>query len=319
MKRIILSAIIALSCIQIVFADKIILRNSEILEGTITLISDEIVKYKKPGEKFDRDIAISEIFKIKYNNGEEEVFKATQTSSPIQSASPNEYKLVQTEPDWNSMPPASKVYQIGDWYSENGVEGVVIWTTKDGLHGRIIYPKKFYTISNMPKPFFTGPIDIAIGMNDTSNGYANLLAVLNFIEKNPQYPLSMFPIVEDLLKAGVGWYLPSIQEIEYFEMLCRQEVTVAQQGHKYYGKTIKWSKLINHTLKAHGGDKLNTEAYTISSTEAYCNGGASQGQELLYGDPVNPQFAFYKREVGVKSSFCIRNRAILTCTPFHLF
>lgn len=318
MKRIILSAIIALSCVQIIFADRIILRNTDILEGKITLVGDEIIKYTKTGENFDKEVAISDIFKIKYDNGEETVFKSSQTT-PNQSVSPDHYQLVQTEPDWDSMPQASQVCQVGDWYSENGIEGVVIWTTEDGRHGRIIYPKKFYTVSNLPKPFFTGPVDIAIGTNDASNGYANLQTILKFIENNPQYPLSMFPLVEDLLKAGGGWYLPSIQEIEYLEMLCQQEVTIAKQNHKYSGKTIKYKKLINHTLKSNGGDKLSTEAYTISSTEGYCHGGASQGLELLFGDPVNPQFALYKREVYEKSSFCIRNRAVLTCTPFHLF
>lgn len=318
MKRIIIFTTIALFCLQTVFADKIILRNADIIEGEIILIGDENLKYRKPGENFDREIAISNIFKIKFNNGEEQIFKKTQVTTP-KTTSSTKNQLIQTEPDWNSMPQASRTYQVGDWFSENGVEGIVIWTTEDGRHGRIIHHKNFYTISNMPKAFFTGPTDIALGMNDKSNGYANLQAVKNFIANNPQYPLSMFPMLEDLLRLGDGWYLPSIEELIYFEMLCNRDITVLRKNHKYEGKTIKCIKLINYTSKAHGGDKINTESYKLSSTEDYSNGGAAQGQELLYGYPVKPQFALYIRETSVKNSLSIRNRPILPIIPFHLF
>ena len=46
----------------------------------------------------------------------------------------------------------------------------------------------------MPDAFFTGPIDIPLGIGDMTNGYANMIALNRFIADNPQYTSDMFPI-----------------------------------------------------------------------------------------------------------------------------
>lgn len=311
MKRITLFVIVTIFCLHVSFADQIILRSADIIDGTVTMVGDEIVKYQKPGETFEREIAISNLFKIKYGNGEETVFIKHKTKQ--NNTSPQNV-LVQTDPDWNAMPPASRVYHVGDWYSENGVEGVVIWTTQDGRHGKIVYPK---TLNNERSAYFIGPMNVPFGMNDLSNGYANHQAVLQFILDNPQYSISMFPILEILLKIGDGWYLPAILELEYYEKLRDNKIEYMGENKEYNGKTVKWGKIIDSTAKAYGGEKV-FDYYYLSSTEGYSMGGSSGTLEALLGEPQEPQFALYKREHHGKSILCVRSNG-LTCIAFHLF
>lgn len=305
-------------------ADRLVTRAADIIECKVTAVDETTVKYRKPGESFDREISRGDIFKIKYDNGEEETFPALSASTPTspadRAAYGPQYRNTETEPDWNAFPPAGRRYHIGDWYSENGVEGIVIWTTSDGRHGRILNKRKFNTsMFSKPSPFFTGPADIPLGMSDTANGYANMLALSRFIADNPQYGNAMFPIRDMLAALGQGWYLPSAKELEYLEKLRESEVAYSGENTKFNGKTVKWHKILNHVSKSHGGDK-HDDYYRLSSTEVYSPGGASATFEALYGDPQAPQFALLKvtSEAAERTKPFIRTRG-LPFYAFHLF
>lgn len=144
MKRSVLLILALLTCCG-AFADKIITTAADIIECTVSEIGDDVVKYRKPDETFIREIARANVFKIKYDNGSEDVLKGDSRIATEQSApeSAQQAGLVSTLPNWSSFTPAPRDYHIGDWYSENGVEGVVIYTTDDFRHGIIINKKKF--------------------------------------------------------------------------------------------------------------------------------------------------------------------------------
>ena len=136
MKRSVLLILALLTCCG-AFADKIITTAADIIECTVSEIGDDVVKYRKPDETFVREIARTKVFKIKYDSGSEDVLKgdsriATEQSAPEPA---QQSGLVSTEPNWSTFAPAPRDYHIGDWYSENGVEGVVIYTTDDFRHG----------------------------------------------------------------------------------------------------------------------------------------------------------------------------------------
>ncbi len=321
MNRAIIVSTILLLCATLSRADKIVTRNADIIECTVTQVGDNAIKYRREGEKFEREILRGDIFKIKYNNGEETIIKPSE-SSPLAQQYPasqnNQYVNVATSPDWNAQPPASRVYQIGDWYSENGVEGIVISTTPDGRHGRIVHPKHFKSSPYSVKVFYKGPSDIPFGMNDYDNGYANTMALRRFISADPQYTPDMYPIYSKFLQPlEEGWYIPAIKELEYYMELRGQKIVYNGEIEKFKGKTVKYHKIFDHQAKQHKGDAHNSYYY-LSSTEVYSQGGASATFQALYGDPATPQFALLKYEYDKPSIPVVRSYG-LPILAFHLF
>lgn len=277
MRNIFIFAIAILFCAATVSADQLVTKGAEIIDCEVKVIKDNSVVYRKPGESFDREMDRSNIFKIKFNNGTEEVFNTgttSQNTNPgVGTVKQTKFKgndIIESEPDWSSFPPASKAYQIGDWYNENGVEGLVIWTTEDGRHGRLLYPRK---LNNFPmvgrsRKFFTGSKDYELGLNDYANGYANWQRIKYLIENDPNYSIEMFPLYEYLNQEAPGWYLPAVKELQYLYELYHKEVI-------YNGKKTKLEKVLPDIVKSHGGEKL--KVYTRG------NGGRTQSStETLY-------------------------------------
>lgn len=324
MKRLLLYVLLPLMAAE-ALADTIVTRKADTIECRVTEISDDIVKYRKAGEDFDREIRRAEVFKIKYDNGMEDLFVESGQGSAAQTApapAPAEGSNVSTEPDWQSMTPASRVYNIGDWYSENGVEGIVIWTTPDGRHGRLLHPRKFNAASGRrPPAFFTGPVNVAIGMTDTSNGHANLMALRRFMHANPQYSPDMFPIQAVIEGLGDGWYLPSIDELKYLDAMRGRKVVYSGEHANFNGKNVSWRKVINHVSKAHGGSK-HDDYYSLSSTEVLSDGGANASLASLFGDPAVAQYCLLKREGTdemLTAKPIVRNKGYIPFYAFHLF
>lgn len=317
-----IAIIICAGCAFTASADQIVTRTADVFECTVSSVNETNVKYRKPGETFDREILISDIFKIKYTNGEEDNFANIKHQASRQHEGLSEsgqYINTETEPDWSLLPPAQHTYQTGDWYSENGVEGIVIWTTPDGLHGRIIHKDKWNAAKfKKPVAFFTGPTDICLGMKDITNGYANMLSLKEFMHSNPKYPIEMFPIQKIASDIGEGWYLPSIKELEYLSILRETSVTYSGSNPEFRGKTMAWRKIINSVSKRHGGVN-HDDYYKLSSTETYSQGEAAATFEVLYGDPSSPQFALFKLENGAEIRQVIRDEGRCPFYLFHLF
>lgn len=306
-----------------VLADTIVTRSADTIECSVSHIGDSIVTYRKPGENFDREINRNDVFKIKYDNGSEDIFSENSGTPAAESIarSSSTADLVDTDPDWSVLPPASKTYYIGDWYSENGVEGIVIWTTSDGRHGRLIHPRKINAeVFKRPKTLFTGPTDIAIGMNDRSNGYANWYRLKEFMAMNPQYTSDMFPLYQLVADLGDGWYIPAINELSYFNQLRESQVAYTGMHAKFNGKTVKWGKILNHVAKSHKGQSLDSPV-SISSTEVYSSGGASRTFSALYGDPEEAQYILLKYQIDSDDHIkpLVRDKGFYPNYAFHLF
>lgn len=318
-------AILALAfAVLLASADQIVTRSADIIDCTVIKIDDHKIAYRKANETFDREINKGEVFKIKYTNGSEDIITTVQSApdaTPTAGAGNSNTKLVSTEPDWAQFPQSSKAYQIGDWYSENGIEGIVIWTTEDGMHGRIIHPQKFNNSKfKRPLAFFTGPKNISLGMNDLNNGYANWASLSKFMHDNPQYPMEMFPVAAHINSLGDGWYLPSIGELQYLHELRKRTVHYQGENTKFNGKTVTWAKVLNDVSKKHGGNK-HDDYYKLSSTEEYSKGGANAIGQSLFGYPREPQFVLLRLEDTETEPVkpIVRNEGFIPYYALHLF
>lgn len=325
MKKLLILFLIETICFLSGYADQIILKNTEIIECKVSVVDELSIKYRKNGEKFDREIIKSDVFKVKYENGDEDFFGSqpvhnNSTETNLANTAANTYEHVETEPEWNALPESSKVYHIGDWYCENGVEGVVIWTTPDGKHGRILHKNKWNNLAlKNPPAFFTGPTNISLGMNDSANGLANMNALKSFMEKNPQYTSDMFPTPQIIFNLGEGWYIPSIKELIYLLWLRKNDIAYSGDNPDYRGKKMKGAKLINSVLKKHGGKSHNDDEM-LSSTESFSEGNGSSIGRLLEGTPETSQFTLLRIE-GKNVKEFIRNKRgyAYSVYAFHLF
>jgi len=330
MNKALIISVISLVCgAMTCFADQIVTRLADVIECKVMTVSESAITYRRSGEKFDREISLSEVFKVKYDNGQEENYAGRVGSGmsrgvvvPGEFAGRDyEYVHVETEPDWGSMAPASREYQVGDWYSENGVEGIVVWTTPDGRHGRILHKDKWNNgrIGKSPKPFFTGPINVCIGMNDMTNGQANMQKWREFMLNNPQYTPDMFPMLQMVESLGGGWYMPAFKELEYLSKLREQKVRYTGSNPDYMGKTVKWGKIFDSVSKKHGGKKHN-DVFVGSSTESYSKALGSVTEETFFGTPCDPQFVILEMLEGESESHpVVRDRGRCPLYAFHFF
>ena len=103
----------------------------------------------------------------------------------------------------------SAPYKVGDYYNENGKEGVVFEVTPDGKHGKIIgtqSPKKMEWASDK------SAYKRLIGANSWTDGAYNMAIVQAIPDWQSKYPA--FKWCADL---GEGWYLPACGELSFIE------------------------------------------------------------------------------------------------------
>lgn len=309
MKKIIILLQLALMVVTPALADKIVTKDAAIIDCKVSLINDNNVVYRKPGEAFDREMERSKILKIKYDNGTEEILsqQPVATPKPVTAAkslpvsiyngknpkSPNA-NVYKTEPDWSQFPPASRPYSIGEWYDENGVQGIVIWTTPDGRHGRILHPESFNN-SGESFRFFTEKSSDCFGMQDFGNGYANWQALKQFLATHPQYSEDMFPIYKKAKQLGEGWYLPSLNELLDFSVTSYTKTKYQGPIEKFRGKNVIWGKIFDYVAKTHVDKSLySTGNMPVSSTEVWDEGLTTSSTAAAQGECTVPQYALLK-------------------------
>lgn len=124
-------------------------------------------------------------------------------------------------------------YQVGDYYNENGKEGVVFWVDGTGKHGKIIsmtYSKGMAWSSD------TNEQKRLIGANSETDGAKNMQAVKRIIGWQSKYPA--FKCCADL---GEGWYLPAKGELlTIYKRLDAINRTLVQKGAAKLGSFL-WS------------------------------------------------------------------------------
>ena len=126
--------------------------------------------------------------------------------------------------------PAQGPYKVGDYYNENGKEGVVFWVDASGEHGKII---SLTESSKIQWASVESEQKRLIGADDEENGANNMAKVRQIYDWQSKYPA--FKWCADL---GEGWYLPAIEELKLFTL----------------DETVR--NAINQTLATKGGTKI---------------------------------------------------------------
>lgn len=95
-------------------------------------------------------------------------------------------------------------YKVGDYYNENGKQGVVFEVWDNGRHGKIVSldatKEQWCTYEQYDK-------EIALGLTDENNGKANTDKVMQRGDSD-QYPAFVW-----CRNKGADWYLPATEEL----------------------------------------------------------------------------------------------------------
>ncbi|MBR7183292.1 MAG: SUMF1/EgtB/PvdO family nonheme iron enzyme [Alistipes sp.] len=97
------------------------------------------------------------------------------------------------------------IYKVGDYYNENGMEGIVFSVSADGRSGKIVYPKcspseLMWAVGSEQQKF--------IGANDAYDGAKNLAVVQRISGWQKKYPIFAW-----CAALGRGWYPPAKEEM----------------------------------------------------------------------------------------------------------
>ncbi len=97
-------------------------------------------------------------------------------------------------------------YAVGDYYCENGKQGVVFEVSADGMHGKIVYLKKIFDNDYWLRPKSKMKF---VGATNEDDGEMNMQIIQGVEGWRTSYPL--FAACGAL---GSGWYLPAINELK---------------------------------------------------------------------------------------------------------
>ncbi len=149
------------------------------------------------------------------------------------------------------------VYQVGDYYNRNGIEGVVYRISNGGTHGMIVSLDEGYGS--------WGPAYVTTGATDQYDGLSNTLIVFQ------NFNLNDYPIFKWCYNKNSGgateWYIPSITELD---------------------DIFREKDSINTALLNNGGIVLDFlygsywSSTEISEKYAYCHRNSSQWKENGY-------------------------------------
>ena len=175
----------------------------------------------------------------------------------------------------------SAPYKVGDYYNENGKQGVVFEVSADGRHGKIVSMKQAYLQWSSD----SAEQKRLIGANSKTDGAANMAKVKARRDWQSKYPA--FKRCADL---GEGWYLPSIEELKVFTL------------------NTAIHNAVNRTLIARGGTKLydggengwywSSTEYDYKSSGGFCAwcasmyNGCTLRSNKRYGNYVRAVSAF---------------------------
>jgi len=155
-------------------------------------------------------------------------------------------------------------YEIGDFYSEEGVMGVVFQASDDGAHGKILSLNEFQCAWGDT---------LLMQTNDTLNGNENMKIIKQINQWKEKFP-AFFWCDSKNIDGINGWYMPAKNEL--------QEIIVNREK-------------INETLESIGAESLFGKNYW-SSTEY------SQF-EVYHADFIIGEMSFYAVKLSVNSLY----------------
>ena len=122
----------------------------------------------------------------------------------------------------------SAPYKVGDYYNENGKEGVVFEVSADGRSGKIVSMKQ--SADKLQWSSDEAEQERLIGANSETNGAYNMAKVKARPDWQSKYPA--FKWCADL---GEGWYLPSKKElVTIYENQDKLNPNLTDKLSKYY-------------------------------------------------------------------------------------
>lgn len=101
-----------------------------------------------------------------------------------------------------------KVYRVGDYYRENGKEGIVFEVDATGRHGKIVGMRQAGELRWCSKEEYAANRDISSGATAAADGMYNQ----RMIERTAGWR-EKFPAFAWCASQGEGWYLPAIDEL----------------------------------------------------------------------------------------------------------
>lgn len=149
-------------------------------------------------------------------------------------------------------------YKVGDYYNENGKQGVVFEVWDNGRHGKIVSLDKALLRWCTPEQFEE---EIKLGLTDKNNGKANTDKVMQRGDSD-QYPAFVW-----CRDKGEDWYLPASYELmAIFKNESAINSTLAkydaQFTHGYYWSSTEYEDI----------PELYAWAVRMSIGVAYCYG-----------------------------------------------
>ena len=184
MKKTILLLVAALCGVLTAAAQDLIVKTDATkVEAKVTEITPDAVRYKRfsnpDGPTYV--LPVADIDYIQYANGEKERFRAAETvpAVPLTPATPVAAAPAAQAPVQQAAPVqyVAKEYQIGEFYDQNGVKGVVCMLTEDRRHGLIISLDEI----NLPGSEFRKPDLRVAGADDRIDGMGNMEKVAAYI------------------------------------------------------------------------------------------------------------------------------------------
>ena len=148
--------------------------------------------------------------------------------------------------------PAGRSYKVGDYYNENGKEGVVFWVDATGRHGKIV------SLDYAKLPWCTKvqyDRKIFIGAGSSTEVKLNTDIVMARADRE-EYPAFMW-----CREKGADWYLPSKEELgELSEVKTIVSETMRSKGGNIL-RGFHWSSSENGELCAWGVYMYNGRTY----------------------------------------------------------
>ncbi|MDR1023169.1 MAG: hypothetical protein LBL94_07875 [Prevotellaceae bacterium] len=213
-------------------------------------------------------LAKSEIFMIKFENSEKEVYgrgnsagavapvstaPASTASASATPASTVPASAASSAPAGkpasftSTLPPASKAYKPGDIYDENGQQGVVVATDESGRHGLIM------SLKRCDKKWLGNKnAKLSTAAYDESDGEQNLRAIEQFIATG-KGKWADFPLFEWARSLGEGWYIPAVNELGYIATAANGKEAFEKDSWQYEQKTVQ---AFQNPIDQAGGDDL---------------------------------------------------------------
>lgn len=189
--------------------DTILLRDAREIRAEVTEIGIDDIVYRNYGDAEGplRRIGRDKVVCITYANGERESFldDAPAPASASASASASAPAAGGGSYPW---PEVTRSYAVGDLFSEDGVEGIVVRVDPSGRHGLVM------SITGAWLAYGTGvglfPLERLSG--DRTDGWLNQCRVAEQVAR-AGLSWDAFPAFAWCAGLGPGWYLPSIDEL----------------------------------------------------------------------------------------------------------